>query len=179
LKNNETEITEFVLKGVDTTKFQGDDAYKVGYSYGQKLFGDIQEKVVNECDSYFDYISKISSVMLDNMSKGNGQKDIDSLTRLIDKSPRNKALIWERGAYKIGVRDFKSAQSDFRLSIAQDSTFAPANFFLAWSYQLDGKSKKAIEEYQKTLSRSINLGSMEDIAKMYLAYLKRKLRESN
>jgi hypothetical protein len=96
---------------------------------------------------------------------------------LIDINPQNIALIWERGANKIGVGDFKSGQLDFYNCLGMDSTYIPAMFFLAWSYHINGDSNKAIELYENILNQNLELGSMGDITKIYVATLKRKIRE--
>lgn len=175
--NNVDDIKRIAFKKIDTSKISHDEAYKLGYEYGKKLVSDIQEKLINECNSYYKLIPLISETMLKNMPNDKSLVKIDSLTRLIDVNNKNNVLIWERGAYKIGNKDYESARSDFNLCLEQDSSFVQARFFLAWSYQLEGNPKEAIKEYQKVLAQDSNLGPIKDICIMFVAYLRRKLLE--
>ncbi|WP_298895044.1 hypothetical protein [uncultured Psychroserpens sp.] len=180
LEANKKEFTDYIIKDIDTTIIESElyeDGYAYGYAYGQKFYGDIQEQLVNDCDSYYQYTSELSSFMKKNMEKGVTQKNVDSLTRLINKDSLNIALIWERGANKIGLKKYKSAQSDFKYCLSKDVNYIPAMFFLAWSYHLQGDFKNAILTYQNVLNQKSELGSIGDITKIYLATLKRKLRD--
>jgi len=177
----EDEFSELILKDIDTTYLEIEDAYQYGFQYGfqygQKIFGNIQEKLVNECDSYFEFSNKLISLMETNLAKESSQKKIDSLTGLINKSPMKIELLWERGANSIGVRDYKSAQLDFKKCLKIDSSYVPALFFLGCSYNLDDNPKKAIETFEIIIAQNKDFGSIGDMTKIYLAFLKRKIRE--
>ena len=175
VKKNANEIFKLLTKDVDTLDY--DNAYDNGYEYGQKLLSDIQEQLINECDSYYKFSSRLSLYMLENMEKTSSQKNIDSLTKRISNDFQKINLIWERGANKIGIQDFDSAKEDFKICLNENPSYTPALFFLAWLYDLNGDSKEAIRLYEQLLNQDSELGSMGDIAKIYLAVNKRKLRE--
>ena len=177
--NFHSELETFVFKNLDTLKTSTEEAYEMGSEYGSKILGKIQNKLVFQCDSYYRTLEILSHEMAKNISKGTSTEAIDSLSHLIKNEPTNKFLLWQRGAYYIGEKDYKSAQSDFETSIAQDSTFMPAQFFLAYSFQLQGDYKKAIEQYE-ILDNSVDLPpEISTVAKMYLAYVRRKLDEED
>jgi tetratricopeptide (TPR) repeat protein len=178
-KKNEKEFNELLLRDIDTTSLNVSDLGKYGYQLGQKMFSDIQVRLINDCDSYNDYASLLISEMLKNIGKDSSQKKIDSISILIDNNPKNIKLIWERGAHKIGIGKLKSAQLDLNTCLEVDYTYAPALFFLACSYDLEGNPKKAIEIFEKILDQNKDFGSLGDFTKIYFAVLKRKSREKN
>lgn len=178
-EKNKEEFNDLLLKDIDITKLNSSDLNKYGYQLGQNMFSKIQVRLINDCDNYYDYSSQLISQMLKNIGKDSSQKRIDSISILIDKNPKNIKLIWERGAHKIGIGDLKSAQSDLKTCLEVDFSYAPALFFLACSYDLEGNPKKAIEIFDKILEQNKDFGSLGDFAKIYSAVLKRRLIEEN
>jgi len=176
-KKNEAAIEELLMKTKDSTSFESQ--YERGYKMGQQLFGNIQEPLINQCDSYYTYVSKLSPFILKSIQKTSSQENIDTLTKQIDSTDQNIALIGERGTNKMGLLDFKSAEADFNICLNEDPSFPPALFFLAFLHDINGDSEKAIVLYENLLNQDQDLKSIGDVSKIFLAFNKRKIKEKN
>ena len=179
LQNSESELTKAILKEIDTTNIKQKDLYQIGYDYGQNLFGNVQDKLINDCDAYYEFAKGTNALLYKNIGKDSNQKKVDSLSKLVEKNPKNIMLIWERGATNLGIQNIEGAQTDFKLCLEENTDFFPARFFLAVSYDVTGDYDNALKEYQILVnqSRHTDLGPMTDISKMFLALTKRKIKE--
>ncbi|MFD2567311.1 hypothetical protein [Pseudotenacibaculum haliotis] len=179
LKINQKEFKEYFAKKVDTTKIEDPLAYKLGYDIGKEMFSSMQETLVYKCDSYYQFTLELSSLMQQNFKKdaNSNQQKIDSLSNLIKKNPQKISLIWERGTHKMSLDQHKAARLDFNICLEKNANYPPALFFMAWSYHLEEDYEKAIAFYEKLLDQKQELSGMGDIARMYLATLKRKQKE--
>jgi tetratricopeptide (TPR) repeat protein len=179
LQSEASELTKAILKEIDTTNLKQKDSYQIGYDYGQNMLGDVQDKLINDCDAYYEFAKGVNTLLYKNIGIDSNQKKVDSLSNLIKKDPKNIMLIWERGANNLGIQNIEEAQTDFKLCLDENADFFPARFFLAVSYDAKGNYDRAIKEYQILVDQSklTDLGPMKDISKMFLALAKRKTTE--
>lgn len=179
LKANEKEFKKYFEEKVDTTNIKDPLAYKLGYDLGKEMFSNMQETLVYKCDSYYQFTLELSSLMQQNFKKeaNSNQQKIDSLSSLIKKNPQKISLVWERGTHKMSLDQHKDARLDFNICLEKNTNYTPALFFMAWSYHLEGNYEKAIVFYEKLLDQKQELNGMGDIARMYLAALKRNSKQ--
>ncbi|WP_299333944.1 hypothetical protein [uncultured Psychroserpens sp.] len=179
LKNNAKALEQVVLKDVDTTGFDEETYYKYGYKYGRDLFGNLQEQLIDQCDSYYEYAKKLNATMRQSFVRDASKKALDSLSALVDKNTSSLELRMERGSQHLGLNDFKSAKTDFKQCLEQNPDYFPAQFFLAYTYDLDEDFDNAIKGYQDILDNVIDVGALKDMTKIYLAIVKRKKKEQD
>ena len=170
----EKEFEEEIAKKIDTTAA---NSYELGLDYGRKLFNDMQDGLIINCDSYYNVMQNISKLMYENMGKGVNQQKIDSISLLVKNDLSNDMLLWERGAYNLGLKKIDEAQEDFSNCITINPKNHIATFCLGWTYDLQGNNKKAVEYYEQSINSTEDLGYFREIGRINLAIIRRKIRE--
>jgi len=71
------EIKKLNIDTLDTSS-NYQDGYKIGVEIGQQLMNDVQEPLINSCDTYFEFMEKTKKEMVSNLGKDLNKKRVDS-----------------------------------------------------------------------------------------------------
>ncbi|GAB5399899.1 MAG: hypothetical protein Aureis2KO_14840 [Aureisphaera sp.] len=170
----ESEIEAAIAKEIDTT---ASNAYELGMEYGRKLFNDMQEGLVYNCDSYYNVMQGLRALMHKNMRRDITEQKLDSLSQLVSNAPKDDNLLWERGAHNLALDNIEAAKSDFKQCLEINPDNLVAKFFLGWSYDLNSEYEKAIPLYEETINSTDDIGAFREIGKINLMVIRRMLKE--
>ncbi|WP_299767649.1 hypothetical protein [uncultured Dokdonia sp.] len=169
---------EFKKLHIDTldTSSNYQNGYKIGSEIGQQLMNDVQEPLINSCDTYFEFMEKTKKEMVSNLGKDLNKKRVDSLKRLFKKKDWQPDIQWEIGAYYLSKGKHKKAEKNFKKCLSKDGTHMPSLFFLAIIDDFNEKYTSSIHRLEAVdLNPSHPFMFMRTI---YIEAAKRKKRES-
>lgn len=171
------ELEEYMKQELDSTELSlsYEDGLKAGEKMGQQLFDELQEPLVNNCDSYYRFLIDCKKVTLDNMSKGISKKEADSLSAIIKNGDWTEEVMWKMGSYQLGLGNLKEAKNNFNQSLDKNPQYLPSIFFLGIVNDAEGDYRKAIDRYNQVMSKEEN--SLTFIVRMFLEVAKRKVKE--
>ena len=171
------ELEEYMKQELDSTELSlsYEDGLKAGEKMGQQLFDELQEPLVNNCDSYYRFLIDCKKVTLDNMSKGISKKEADSLSAIIKNGDWTEEVMWKMGSYQLGLGNLKKAKDNFNQSLDKNPQYLPSIFFLGIVNDAEGDYTKAIDRYNQVMSKEEN--SLTFIVRMFLEVAKRKVKE--
>ncbi|MEW7289640.1 hypothetical protein [Aquimarina sp. 2304DJ70-9] len=180
MKKYKPELELLLYKDVDSTssEYTYEHVNKLGYELGKRMFNKILEPMINNCDAYYTYFSKAREIMLINLGKGITEQKVDSLTNLIEKSYWKTNLLFQRGAYELGLGNVSKAKSDLVSCLEKNPIHIHAMFFLAMAHELEEDYKSAIPLYEEIIDQNQNQNPLTNLAKIYLTITKRRLKEN-
>lgn len=170
-------IREYMLRELDSNQSDQsfEDGYKLGKNFAKNLLNDLQEPLVNKCDSYYKFSLQLKKVMQANMSKGVSKKQADSLLTLIESGKRTAETMWRIGSYELGLGSLIKARDYFNKSIKANPNYTQSIFFLGIVNDMEGKYQKACNRYNQLLT--MDKDYLNFIVTMFLEVSKRKARE--
>ena len=175
LKEVESKFGDEILSRIDSTS---SNHYLEGIKLGEKIMLDMQESLVMNCDSYYSIIKDLNKTMFQNMAKEVNARKMDSLSELINERPKDERYLIMRGLYNLGFNKLKEAKRDFKHSLKINPENSIAYFQLGFTYDIQGKYKKAIKYYEKAKFPDKNLGGFEYLRLVFLGVAKRKKNEN-
>lgn len=176
-EENQKELEDYMLQELDSTalNLSYEDGLKMGEKIGQQLFDDLQEPLVNNCDSYYKFLLECKKTTLKNMSKGISRKEADSLSSIIKNGGWTVETMWKMGSYELGLGNLKKAKENFNKSLEKNPLHLPSIFFLGIVNDTEEDYQKAIDRYNQVMAEEEN--SMTFIVRMFLEVAKRKVKE--
>lgn len=174
---NEELFKQYISKKIDTTDISltYEQGSKMGRKMAEKLFDELQEPLVNNCEAYFKFLLEIKKFALRNMNKGIGAQEADSLRAMVNKGEWSARNMFELGSYELGIGNLKQAKKDYTKSFEKEPAYIPSHFFLGIVYQEEGNYALAIESYNQVISQGEN--SLTFIVKVFLELAKREAKD--
>ena len=127
--------------------------YEQGQQLGVKVFFEMQQALIQNCDDYFEYFDRLRNESFEDMQKNYGPDNIASLDFQISKN-RTAELLWERGNAYFASSNFNKAKTSYQESLQLDPNYIQSVFFLGWVNEKAGDYNRAIKLYQQVLRRT-------------------------
>jgi tetratricopeptide (TPR) repeat protein len=176
-EDSQKELEDYMRQELDSTdlNLSYDEGLKVGQKIGQQLFDELQEPLVNNCDSYYKFLIDCKKLTLKNMSKGVSKKEADSLSIIIKNGNWTSETMWQMGSYQLGLGNLKNAKDNFTKSLEKNPLHPPSLFFMGIVNDTEGDYEKAIDRYNQVMIQEEN--SLTFLVRMFLEVAKRKVKE--
>lgn len=165
--------------GIDTLNTDADNyqnGYELGYELGKRMFNEIQEPLVRNCDTYFYFMEETKKEMISNLDKGITKKRVDSLKRVFKKENWDPNVQWEIGAYYLLKGKTKKAEKSLKKCLSKDPEHIPSIFFLAIIDDMHENYESAINGFDRVDDDLTN--PLSFVATIFLEASKRKKREN-
>ncbi len=156
-KGDDTSILEKCFtKHIDTYKTELDKLidknssvpeYKQGQELGKKIFFEMQQNLVKNCDAYFNYFDNLRAQSILAMKKKYSQSKVQSINVKLSEN-KTIDLLWERANLYFANNDLIKAEIDYKECLTMNPNHVPSMFFLGWLYERKQNYNKALEIYQ-------------------------------
>ncbi|MEM8763737.1 MAG: hypothetical protein AAGD88_07990 [Bacteroidota bacterium] len=176
-EGNRNEFEDFLRQELDSnnTNLTYEEELELSRKMGEQLFDDLQEPLVNNCDSYYNFLLECKKAILTNMSGGVSKKEADSLSILIKNGNWTEQTTWQMGSYQLGVGNIQMAKANFHKSLEKNPLHLPSLFFLGVVNDTEGNHDKAIQRYNQVIEQEEE--SLSFIVNMFLVVAKREAKE--